>query len=191
MTRDYAKTRSKPKSKPVLPPWLWMVTGLLIGLFVAFLVYINHFDLPATGREAKAPAAPAPKPRPAPVPRKPPEPAPVKKDEKVRFDFYKILPEYEVVIPEEDLQKPELKEAPPGKYLIQAGSFSTARDADTRRAQLALLGLVSKIQKVTVDGKDTWHRVQLGPYEDLKKLDESRKLLQSSGIEFLLLRAKN
>ncbi|WP_303908853.1 SPOR domain-containing protein [Thiohalomonas denitrificans] len=187
MTRDYAR---KAKQEPMVPPWLWMTTGLLIGLFVAFLFYINT-DREVPGGEASAPA-PVSKPRLVPpTTKQQPESAPTKKKDRVRFDFYKLLPEYEVMIPEEDLQKPELKETPPGKYLLQAGSFSTADDADTRRAQLALLGLVARVRTVTIDDKDTWHRVQLGPYEDLEKLEQARKLLQSNDIEFLLLKTKN
>ncbi|SCZ67044.1 SPOR domain-containing protein [Thiohalomonas denitrificans] len=187
MTRDYArKSRSRAKKKPMVSPWLWMTTTVLIGLFVAFLVYINT-DRAVPGGEAGA-SAPVAKPRPAPVTKQPPPPAVKEKEEGVRFDFYRLLPEYEVMIPEEDLQKPELKETPPGKYLLQAGSFSTADDADTRRAQLALLGLVARVHTVTIDNKDTWHRVQLGPFEDLKKLDQARKLLQNNDIEFLLLK---
>lgn len=187
MTRDYAKKPGGAKSKAAIPPWIWMLTGLLIGLFVAFLVYINQYQ---QMQGASAPAAatrPAVKPKPAPVKAEVPRP-----EGKVRFDFYSILPELEVVIPEDDLRRPETPlPAAPGNYLVQAGSFRTAKDADTRRAQLALLGLVSRIQTVTVDGKDTWHRVQLGPYPRVAELEKVRKQLQDNGIDFLILKQKS
>ncbi|MGD8484439.1 MAG: hypothetical protein PVF81_06220, partial [Thioalkalispiraceae bacterium] len=41
MSRDYAKT-PKPKNPHSLPGWLWMLGGLIIGLFIALLVYINE-----------------------------------------------------------------------------------------------------------------------------------------------------
>ena len=37
-------------------------------------------------------------------------------------------------------------------------------DADRVRAQLALLGVESKVQRVSIDN-DTWHRVRIGPIE--------------------------
>ena len=41
MARDYKpRTRSKPRRKPT-PAWVWMVAGLSIGLFVAFLIYLK------------------------------------------------------------------------------------------------------------------------------------------------------
>ncbi len=185
MTRDYAKkTRPAPAKRPV-PPWVWMLTGLLIGLFVAFLVYVNQ-QRPLRTVSPQA-AAPAPKPAPKPAAK---APAPEQDNaQKMRFDFYKILPEYEVVIPEEDLTRTEKPlPAVPGRYVVQAGSFKQAGDADTRRAQLALLGLVSRVQKVTVDGKETWHRVQVGPFEQMAELDKTRKLMQDNGIDFIILK---
>src|SRR5690606_32586753 len=98
---------------------------------------------------------------------------------KPRFDFYRMLPNYEVVIPEhEDVAADE--EAPvqdAGVYVLQAGSFRKAEDADRLRAQLALLGLESRVQRVTIDGTDTWHRVRVGPVSDLVELQALRQTL--------------
>ena len=49
----------------------------------------------------------------------------------------------------------------PGAYILQAGSFRNHADADRVRALIAMQGVESKIQKVTID-KDTWHRVRVG-----------------------------
>lgn len=186
MTRDYAKKSGTVKKKAPIPPWIWMLTGLLIGLFVAFLVYINQFQNLQRAETPKADVRPTPRPRPAAAKAEEKKP-----EGKMRFDFYSILPEYEVVIPEEDLKRPEKPlPAAPGKYVVQAGSFRSAKDADTRRAQLALLGLISRTQTVTVDGKDTWHRVQLGPYDQISELEKTRNLLQDNGIDFIILKEK-
>ena len=40
MPRDY-KNRVNRKKRKTLSPWIGVVAGLLIGLFVAFLVYIK------------------------------------------------------------------------------------------------------------------------------------------------------
>jgi len=195
-TRDYSK---KPRPKAAeggkggqLPGWVWMLAGLLVGLFVAFLVYLNQV---APERSAAAPAA-------APAPKKPAEThtakaAPPQERSGISYDFYKILPEYEVVVPEEDLKKPEVLQqemAATGRYYVQAGSFRSAADADTRKAELAILGLVSDIQTVTVDdgkSQSTWHRVRIGPIGAQKDLDRVRRLLQDNRIGFILLKEKS
>lgn len=189
MTRDYAKKSPPPKKKRApLPPWLWMLTGLLVGLFVAFLVFITQQkgDSPVAPKVAAvAPAKPKPAPKPTPQPEPP-------KEEGVKFDFYKILPEYEVVISDEEVKAGgESASNKPSSYILQAGSFRTTKDADTRRAQLALLGIKSHIQTVTVDGKDTWHRVQAGPYTDRRELDRAKRLLLDNNIDAIILKSNS
>ena len=41
MPRDYKHRAHRRKKRPAVSPWLGVMTGLLIGLFVAFLVYIK------------------------------------------------------------------------------------------------------------------------------------------------------
>ena len=198
MSRDYAK-KSSSRSKHSVPGWVWMTVGLLVGLFVAFLVYLNRMQLPTGTDAAGTRQAPGQQQAKAEEPKPP----------KVNFDFYNMLPEFEVPVPEQTPTtrphpqapdrtpdqaepKPQTQPAPEngGVYLIQAGSFSTAKDADTRRAQLALLGIVSKVQKVTIDGSKTYHRVRVGPYKDPERLNRIRNLLKENGIEFMLLKQR-
>ena len=54
------------------------------------------------------------------------------------------------------------------------------------RAELALLGIVSHIQKVTVDDK-TYHRVRVGPVDQLGQLNMLRKQLRDAKIEALVI----
>jgi len=56
---------------------------------------------------------------------------------------------------------------------------------------LAFLGIESKIQKVTIDNKDTWHRIQIGPLRGREKADEVKKQLQKNKIDSLLVRVKH
>ena len=110
---------------------------------------------------------------------------------KPRFDFYRMLPNYEVVIPEQEDVATGAEEAPvqaAGVYVLQAGSFRKAEDADRLRAQLALLGIESRIQQVTIDGTDSWHRVRIGPIEDLQRLQELRQTLARNEVEALVIR---
>ena len=74
----------------------------------------------------------------------------------------------------------------PGVYVLQAGSFSSFADSDRMKAQLALLGIVSYIQKVTVDDK-TYHRVRVGPINQLGQLNMLRKQLLDARIEILVI----
>ena len=40
MSRDY-KTRATRKRKKSLPGYVWLLSGLAIGLFIAFIVYLD------------------------------------------------------------------------------------------------------------------------------------------------------
>ena len=176
------------------PPWIWAVTGLLAGLFVAFLVFLQMqpagevlveetraLDIP-TETEARD----VRKQKPAPVPP-PPKP---------RFDFYNLLPEMEVIVQDEEIKGAPSKEGvkrveQPGTYLLQAGSFRSHTQADQLRAKLALLGLETSIQSVSVDSKQAWHRVRVGPFLNLSDLNQARSLLKKNGIDAILIRLKS
>src|SRR5207302_9339459 len=84
-----------------------------------------------------------------------------------KYDFYEMLPNFEVVVPEKDKEvKRDLPATArierPGVYVLQAGSYRNQSDADRVRAQLALQGVDAKVQRVAVDN-DVWHRVRIGP----------------------------
>lgn len=117
---------------------------------------------------------------------KPPEKPPVSPE----FQFYTLLPE-------EGNQPPRPSEradaapggapaekaepAPDARYLVQAGSFSKARDAEARKAELALLGVESRIVPVEVSGQ-RYHRVVLGPLP-VKEINALRRQLEGAGID--------
>jgi len=56
------------------------------------------------------------------------------------------------------------------------------------KAQLALLGSMATVQKVTVNGK-TWHRVRLGPFQGAREADEMRRMLSDNRIDTLVMKA--
>ena len=102
-----------------------------------------------------------------------------------------MLPNFEVVIPEEE---PDVRAdtepravVEPGVYILQAGSFSHYEDADRRRAELALQGIESTIQRVTIDDK-SYHRVRIGPIEDLDELNVTRSRLRAARIDVLRIK---
>ena len=108
-----------------------------------------------------------------------------------RFTFYELLPNFVVEIPE---QEPEIAAdvepvavVEPGVYVLQAGSFSTEKDADRRRAELALHGMESNIQRVKINNKN-YYRVYVGPTEDLDELNMLRSRLRAAKIDVFRIR---
>jgi len=164
-------------------PWGPMFLSFAVGLFVMFLIHLKDDVVPEkTGHQAKV----------------------EKKSKAIEptFEFYSLLPETEVVVDEPKLSKKIIVTAPVQaeknkknsvnkvKYMLQVGSFRKLSDADAHKAKLAFLGIESKVQTVTIDNKDTWHRVQVGPIIGRKKADALKKHLQQNGIDSLLVRAK-
>ena len=192
--RKRKPARRKPKPEPY-PGWMWMLFGLAIGLSVAFAVYMK--DQRAEDEPepvAQAPASMSAPLQPDPAPAAAPKPAPEDtetEDSEPRFSFYNMLPSFEVIIPEEepDVSRDGQVEAveQPGTYVLQAGSFGNAADADRRRAELALLGVESRVQRVAIDER-TYHRVRIGPTSDLDELNRIRSTLRDAQIDVLRIR---
>ncbi|HEX6993299.1 MAG TPA: SPOR domain-containing protein [Gammaproteobacteria bacterium] len=111
------------------------------------------------------------------------------------FDFYEILPQYEVPVPEETgtvarrstPAAPAEPVAEPGSYVLQTGSFRSHADADRMQASLALLGVESRIQKVAIDSGE-FHRVRIGPISNLDELNRIRTVLRQAGIDSLMMK---
>ena len=171
-------------------PWGPMFISFLVGAFIMFLMHIK--DTPVAEKTDKK------------VVEKKVE----KKNKAIEptFEFYTLLPEMEVVVdtptkskqaivtlPTKELSKntDKTNESDNVSYLLQVGSFRKAGDADAYKAKLAFLGVESKVQKVTIDNKDTWHRVQVGPIVGRVKADALQKQLKQNNIDSLLMRAKN
>ena len=103
-----------------------------------------------------------------------------------------MLPNFEVVVPEKDKDvKRDLPAAAkierPGVYVLQAGSYRNQADADRVRAQLAMQGIAAKVQRVAVD-TDVWHRVRVGPINNLDELNKVRRQLQAADVDALVIR---
>ena len=182
MSRDYKASRNRAGG---LSGSAGLLLGLAIGLGVAAALYI-YDRRPGV----QAPAGPEPSSRPDRNARASAEEEPGEESGR-KYDFYQMLPKFEVVVPErEKAEAPDARPAPierPGAYVLQAGSYHNFADADRVRAQLALLGVESKIQRVSVDN-DTWHRVRIGPIEDLMELNRTRERLRQADIEALVIR---
>ncbi len=127
-----------------------------------------------------------------------------------KFNFYDVLLEDEYVLPEQNqapvkpiaaaedpgtAQQPEAPsqpqaEPPAGVYVLQAGSFRQFADADRLKAQLALSGETSFIQKVSIEGRGDFYRVRLGPFDNLKAMDAAKGKLSGLGIKTVAFRVR-
>ena len=190
MVKKRKQIRSKSSQQLDYPGWAWMLFGLGIGLSVALAIYMKDHEpgvtSPAAAREP-ASAVDAIDNENATATASPEADQPPER----RFDFYHMLPNFEVIIPEQepdvsqDIEKQAVER--PGNYVLQAGSFSQYADADRRRAQLALQGIESRIQRVTIDDK-TYHRVRIGPTRNLDELNMLRDRLRQAKIDVLRIR---
>lgn len=140
---------------------------------------------PPRSKADPAPAAEAEAPARAGADRPPPLPEP-------RFTFYKILPEKEVVIAENEiraLKGEESRGKPAGTlYLLQAGSFTSRQDADKLKAQLAGIKVKAKLELIKLDNA-TWYRVKIGPYATLADADRVRQHLRANKIDSIIQKA--
>lgn len=189
MSRDYKNAGARP-NKNGMPGWVWMLSGLAIGLFVALLVYLkdqpNRLQQVTPSIKIDGPHTGAPN-------REEPE---IKDNEKEepKFDFFTLLPEMEVVIPEGDyrVDTTEVPSNPStstlnGSYLLQAGSFRKYEQADKRKAELALMGFTADIQRVQVND-DYWHRVRVGPFDGTVELEAARQRLRDQNIQTIAVK---
>lgn len=186
MARRNSQAKMRPSGNGAggkqVPWWIWFLGGLFCGLGLSALVLMKQWAPQLRGGEAQVakPAAPAD--------------APAANPDKPKYDFYSVLPEMEVVIPDEEVaaqaQRPEAA-APTGQRLfLQAGSFKGGPDAEAMKARLALLGQRASVVAVTVNGA-TWHRVRVGPFSSARELDDARRALDANGIAAIALREKS
>ena len=182
MSKDY-KTRKRRNDG--FSGWLGLGLGLALGLAIAMVIYVKDHKSNSNG-EASAPEKPAKRER-----RKPADTDVADEEPSKAYDFYDMLPKFEVVVPEKEKDvKPDLRAVPetrPGTYVLQAGSYKNFGDADRIRAQLALQGIESKVQKVSVDA-DTWHRIRIGPISNLDELNRMRQKLRKADIDVIVVR---
>ena len=182
--------RRTAKKQSSYPGWLWMLFGLAIGLSVAFAIYVKDNE-PLRPQAAAIPSSVDKNGEVAIPASATAEPEVVAAKER-RFTFYDLLPAAEFVVPEKAPGAEEEYVQPaaviePGVYVLQAGSFSTNTDADRRRAELALQGIESHIQRVSVNDRD-YHRVYVGPTDDLDELNLLRSRLRAAKIDVLRIR---
>ncbi|MEO0442584.1 MAG: SPOR domain-containing protein [Pseudomonadota bacterium] len=189
MTQDFAKkkrprtrkTSSKPRANTrrtatksqKAPTWAWLVIGLLLAALITLLIYLANQQRAGSSRNSSTPPLAEPK------TNKPPQP---------RFDFYEILKERELEVPD---RSAEITAATPENtvYYLQVGSFRRQNDADALRAKLLLANLETAIEEASSKG-ERWYRVVVGPFQSRSAMAKARSVLASNQLSPLLLRRK-
>lgn len=193
--------------RPVVPGWALFVAGVVVGLILMGLV--AHRGLIPSLRRNDQPQA-----NPNAVAEQGSAPGIASSGTSAaasssQFDFYKVLPEKEVVIPNAELSAMAKAEqdkvaaannasaatpaaaagATEGGYVLQVGAFPQSSDADAMKAKLALQGFTAQVQAVTLDGQ-VWNRVRIGPFASATQLQAVQKQLAAVGIHGVPLKEK-
>ncbi len=179
-SRDYKKP---PRHGLDATRWRDFGAGLLVGAVCMAGLF---------GAAHRAPHGTSEVPRPEPHRPAPPEAAADPAGPSAeRYDFYRMLPHFEVVVPEKerDVKRdvPTATIERPGVYVLQAGSYRDESEADRVAKQLSLQGVEAKVQRVAVD-TDVWYRVRIGPINQLSDLNRLRKKLHDADIDAIVIR---
>lgn len=243
MTRRNYQNKNRNRKRPAQKSsgafgWMLM-TGLLIGL-VVFGVYLKSNGLKKIKQHfpqnpITAPLAQVFSPKEDVLPASlspeavekleekpdslPPEVENELANETPQFEFYTMLSEKEVLVPEHeifarvqqeragtttpttatpvespidttsDTTSPEIPVAPPVKsnsaYMMQAGSFKNAVDAEKMRSNLEAMGIEARVEKGKV-GETIYHRIKMGPYTQMNSVSTIRERLKQNGIDVIV-----
>lgn len=173
--------RKAPKKK--LPGWILLLSGMLLGLLIAVIGYVNGW-VPKPENPNNKPVAQQQKTHSSSVEDiseglqiKP------KKD----YDFYKKLPGMEVEIDEEELK--QTNDRTQANYTLQLGAFKNLADAEAMKAKVAFVGISAVIQSVDVN-QTYWHRVRVGPYIGSRNADVAKRNLEKNGFDAIIVKEK-
>ena len=214
MAHDFAKTRNKNRTEPapVPPPQpnkgmllTGVLTGLVLGFFASFLIYLSGVLPPVTNSDPQADTDNAAAVLAAQQRRN---------DEleqaaaRLQLEFYKELPNYEVIVDNmpsatsaanapaapspvsasvantqaASSPAPTATNQEQGSYMIQAGAFQQEASAQAQSARLSALGLEARIKKEALLGK-TLFLVQAGPYSTRDQVTQAERLLRGASID--------
>jgi cell division protein FtsN len=215
MAARRGKRQAQRRSGSGLPGWAWLSIGLLIGALAFGWMFLREkWQLPASLLPQPNPNAQAPRESDPPlVPEAPEKPRP-------KYDFYTLLPEKEVVIPDAELDAQARAEAeatapatdsaataaidkPNATPAVAATTpaESTARyliQAGAFRGQneaealKAQIALSGEIARVETAeiNGNTVYRVRMGPYPTASGLAAAKQALANHGITAQAIRVK-
>ena len=192
MSRLSARDYKRPTSRSFdASRWREFGSGVLVGVVLAAALFAYSHRPRHT-----APEFPRPEPHRSALPNAdaaedPADAAAAGAASHERYDFYKMLPHFEVVVPEKERDVkgdvPTANIQRPGVYVLQAGSYRSETEADRVAKQLSLEGIEAKVQRVAVDA-DVWYRVRIGPISKLEELNRMRHRLESADVDSIVIR---
>lgn len=173
----------KAPAKQAMPGWLWMLLGLTVGVVGAVIAYIVLAPSPGQDRPASEDRSQPGEQAPASTQSAAAQQAPqLPPKQPARFTFYEMLPNL-TLVPRNDTYKPGESRSKNVAYVIQAGSFADKRDAETRRAELILLGMEPDIDKVRLPNGRTTYRVEIGPDDDYDRVKSNMATLIGADVD--------
>lgn len=185
MSRDYKPKQKKTGSgKPFLSGLLF---GFLLGVIatVALTMYIKGDTSPFEDKKANNQPKIESLPQQSTTDDNPDATKP--KDD---LDFYTILPETESTVTVKEINDADItikKE----NYFLQVGSFKKQADADNLKAKLALQGFEAIVQTANIPDKGTWHRVRVGPLNNISSINKMRNQLSAKDFSADLIKIQS
>lgn len=188
------------------PVWAWLLVGLFVGA-LAYFAYRQYLSISADATDVPIPQDTVERGKKS--AGRSSEPTASSEEDGVLdtdYSFYDVLPtEENIDIPVDETQPvvaapasaPENSTAAVpspatvsdpkaaadnSRYLLQAGSFERAADADDLKARIAMSGEAARVETAEVNGK-TMHRVRLGPYADITAANAAKANLAGQGIK--------
>ena len=198
MSKDYKPAPQRASSKGS-PFFSGLLVGLLLGVgaSLAVTMYLKGADSPFADKKIGAPKLTAQE-HDVPTEKLPKATTPTENDlpqaenpsgpkSDNKFDFYTILPETESTVTEQEIKNTE-KSVKKDSYFLQVGAFPDEADADNMKAKLALQGFEAVVQTATIPEKGVWHRVRVGPLNDVDQINKVRSELTTSGFNADLIK---
>lgn len=207
MTQDFAKIRPEPllerKAVQAPPSWSLLVSGVAIGIVVGILGCVLFYlsgavpPIPTanslTANSASQTEQSAAISRAAIAPEVA-EIEPIETKPELTMDFYTALPDYQVVVPDTQVELTEqqrTRAAAPEQqfasgYLLQSGAFQQRALATAEVAHQQSLGIDVFITEETLPGR-TLFLVQSGPYMTSTSLAAAEATLRNNSISSLRL----
>ena len=210
-----AVQRPAPSQQPqkLIPNWLWMLFGTLVGLSIAVLLFLWQ------------PWRPAERATPTEIANLPEQTETT--ENKADYQFYDLLPKQQVTpVPDQEVPLNNSRDAQPlplpiddspvddmpvdsvlaaqnkatpdpfevtaevaraPQYVLQINSFQNPDEADRQRAEVLLVGLSADVRQHVDSVGVRWYRVVSGPYVSRDEAQQAHRLLQDSGIAALVV----
>lgn len=161
----------KASASQPLPGWIWLMTGLIIGLSATFFPKLNQYFNQVNEAETVVTSTEL---------------------ETRDFTFYTLLSEVDALTDTTPNTSTAVKQLADESilFVLQMGSFKDKQEATRLQAQLLLLGTNAHIQDVRVDGSQ-WFRVTIGPSQDKAHLTQVQKRLAKKRITSRLFQVRS